>query len=86
MDAEKEFRTIMSNIDIDDPIELEEKTLDLRFRTKRLENDLILLRKTNGEIGNRVRQKKNPVELRLAEKIKSLENKLESKVINSFII
>ena len=37
MEVERDFRGIMQNVDIDDPIEMEEKTLDLRFRTKALE-------------------------------------------------
>lgn len=32
LDAEKDYRAIMSNVDIDDPIDLEEKALDLRYR------------------------------------------------------
>ena len=32
LDTEKEFRSIMQNIDIDDPLVLEERILDLRFR------------------------------------------------------
>lgn len=32
-DTEKQYREIMQNIDIDDPIELEEKILDLKYRT-----------------------------------------------------
>ena len=37
LEVEKDFRAIMSNVEIDDPIDLEEKTLDLRFRTKALD-------------------------------------------------
>ena len=37
LEVEKDFRAIMSNVDIDDPIDLDEKTLDLRFRTKALD-------------------------------------------------
>lgn len=48
LDAEQDFRAIMCNVDIDDPIDLEEKTLDLKFRTTRLNNELMLLRKVNG--------------------------------------
>ena len=33
LEAEIDFRNIMSNINIDDPIELEEKALDLRYRS-----------------------------------------------------
>lgn len=54
LEAEKDFKAIMCNVNIDDPIELEEKALDLRYRSRRIENELMLLRKTNGEIGNRV--------------------------------
>jgi Ca2+-binding EF-hand superfamily protein len=40
LEVEKQFRTMMADVNIDDPIELEEKALDLRYRTKRLERDL----------------------------------------------
>lgn len=55
LEVEKDFRAIMQNVNVDDPIDLEEKTLDLRFRTKALEQELLILRKTNGGLGNRVR-------------------------------
>jgi hypothetical protein len=55
LDIERDYRQIMCNVNIDDPIELEEKAIDLRFRTSRLESELMLLRKANGDIGNRVR-------------------------------
>jgi hypothetical protein len=38
----------MQNIDIDDPLELEEKILDLRYRSERLDNELEVLRETSG--------------------------------------
>ena len=44
LDTEKEFRSIMQNIDIDDPLVLEERILDLRFRAQRLEKELEVLR------------------------------------------
>lgn len=47
-DAEKEFRQIMQNIDIDDPLILEERILDLRFRSQRLDKELDILRETSG--------------------------------------
>jgi hypothetical protein len=57
LDDEKDFRAIMSNVDIDDPIDLEEKTLDLRYRARRLEDELMILRKASGQsfAGNRTR-------------------------------
>ena len=48
LDTEKEFRSIMQNIDIDDPLVLEERILDLRFRAQRLEKELEVLRETSG--------------------------------------
>lgn len=48
LDDEKDFRAIMCNVDIDDPIDLEEKTLDLRYRARRLEDELMMLRKASG--------------------------------------
>ncbi len=81
LDIERDFRKIMGTVNIDDPIELEEKALDLKFRTKRLENELMIMRKANGDIGNRVRgnNTKNPQHLKMVEKIKNLEEKLETK-------
>ena len=37
----------MGNVDVDDPIDLQEKTLDLRFRTKALDAELMILRKNS---------------------------------------
>jgi len=78
LEVEKDFRAIMQNVNVDDPIDLEEKTLDLRFRTKALEQELLILRKTNGGLGNRVRgdpQKKNQ-QAKMAGKIKNLEQEI----------
>jgi hypothetical protein len=60
---EKDFRMIMANINIDDPIDLEEKTLDLRYRIKRLETELAVLRPISGKFGNRTRQTTTEAEL-----------------------
>lgn len=82
--VEVDFRNIMSNINIDDPIELEEKTLDLKFRSRRLEQELMILRSKNGEIGNLARgaeARKRAMERKLAEKVKELESKFENKLM-----
>lgn len=81
LDIERDYRQIMCNVNIDDPIELEEKAIDLRFRTSRLESELMLLRKANGDIGNRVRGNngKNLQHRKMANKIKFLEEKLTAK-------
>jgi len=82
--VEVDFRNIMSDINIDDPIELEEKTLDLKFRSRRLEQELMILRSKNGEIGNLARgaeARKRAMERKLAEKVKELESKFENKLI-----
>ena len=47
-DTEKEYRNIMQNINIDDPLELEEKILDLRYRSLRLESELEIIKETSG--------------------------------------
>jgi hypothetical protein len=78
--AERDFRAIMCNVDIDDPIDLEEKTLDLRYRAKHLEKELMLLRAKAGE--SRVRgteTKKKAMEQRLAGKLKQLESGIQTK-------
>lgn len=81
LDVERDFRQIMCNVNIDDPIDLEEKAIDLKFRSSRLESELMLLRKANGDIGNRVRgnNSKNQHQVKMADKIKSLEDKLTAK-------
>eukprot|EP00347_Sterkiella_histriomuscorum_P000238 403376652 len=87
-DAEKEFRAIMQNIDIDDPLILEERILDLRFRSQRLERELEIMRETSGEeqgfnYKDRVRRKmKNPMQKKFADKILNLEERLNNKVSN----
>jgi hypothetical protein len=48
----------MSGIDIDDPLVVEERILDLRFRLRRLEADLELLRETKeADIGFDLKEK-----------------------------
>jgi hypothetical protein len=84
LEVEIDFRKMMAGINIDDPIELEEKALDLRYRTKRLERELNLLKRTNGDIGNRVRgadAKKKAQEAKMAERLKNLESELQAKKV-----
>jgi len=44
--AQKEYVSIMKNIDINDPLELEEKILDIQFNKRRLDNEVKVLRRT----------------------------------------
>jgi hypothetical protein len=66
-DAQKEYRQVMQNIDIDDPLVLEERILDLRYRSQRINKELEILREMSGnEQGfnykDRLKRKlKNPV-------------------------
>jgi hypothetical protein len=48
IDIQKEYNLIMQGINIDDPLVLEERILDLKFRLRRLENELEILRETRG--------------------------------------
>lgn len=48
LDLQKEYNYIIKGLNIDDPIELEERILDLRYRLKRLEKELNVLRETRG--------------------------------------
>ena len=41
---EQEYNEILSGLDIDDPIDLEEKILDLKFKLRRLNGELDVLR------------------------------------------
>lgn len=44
--AQKEYVNIMKNIDINDPLDLEEKILDIQFNKRRLENEVKIMRRT----------------------------------------
>lgn len=41
---EQEYNAILQGLDIDDPIDLEEKILDLKFKLRRLNGELDVLR------------------------------------------
>ncbi|CDW82059.1 ef hand family protein [Stylonychia lemnae] len=88
-DAEKEFRQIMQNVDIDDPLILEERILDLRYRSERIEKELEFLRETSAneqgiDLKERIRRKmKNPMEKKYANKILALESRLANKISNT---
>ena len=44
-DAQREYINAMGNIDINDPLDLEERILDLQFKKRRLDNEVRLMRK-----------------------------------------
>jgi len=44
--AQKEYVSVMKNIDINDPLELEEKILDIQFNKRRLDNEVKVMRRT----------------------------------------
>ena len=85
-DAQKEYRQVMQNIDIDDPLVLEERILDLRYRSQRIGKELEILRELSGnEQGfnhkDRLKRKmKNPVQKQFADKILTLEGRLQNKL------
>lgn len=69
-EAEREFRRILQDVaDVEDPLDLEERILDLRFKGRRLERELELLRAAG-------RPRKDPAHRRLAEKLLGLEARL----------
>ena len=72
----------MQGLDIEDPLILEERILDLRYRSRRLESELEVLKGTIGiEAGkSKVTVAKNPLQSKLAGKIKGLELKMEEKL------
>lgn len=73
----------MQGLDIDDPLILEERILDLRYRSRRLESELQVLKDTIGfEAGNlkSKNKSKNMMHSKLALKIKGLELKMTDKV------
>ena len=45
IDAQRNFIDIMKEIDISDPLELEERILDLQFKKRRLDNEVRLMRR-----------------------------------------
>lgn len=48
IDIRREYNAIMQGINIDDPLVLEEKILDLKFRTRYLIHELGILREARG--------------------------------------
>jgi len=44
--AQKEYVSIMKNLAINDPLELEEKILDIQFNKRRLDNEVKVMRRT----------------------------------------
>jgi hypothetical protein len=44
-DAQREFINAMGKIDINDPLDLEERILDVQFKKRRLDNEVRLMRK-----------------------------------------
>ena len=70
----------MQNVKIDDPIELEEKILDLQFWSKALEKEVKLQREKFGIPASKVKSiqemRWNPVEELLAQRVKKLEEKI----------
>lgn len=44
LEVEQQFNNILQGLDIDDPIDLEEKVLDLKFKLRRLNGELEVLR------------------------------------------
>lgn len=76
----------MQNLDIDDPLIMEERILDLKYRSQRIEQELEVLREMQGaEQGynykDRMKRKlKNPIERKYAEKILDLETRVQDKM------
>jgi hypothetical protein len=83
MEIRKEYKKIMENVKINDPIELEEKTLDLHFRNMALDT---AVKEKRGEFGisgvkvnESIGKKRNPLEELLSVKVKTLEDTLADK-------
>ena len=82
IEIRKEYKKIMENAKIENPLELEEKILDLYYRGKELEKEVKAKR---GEYGPVVEVKKdrtktrNPIEILFTEKIKKLETDIIQK-------
>lgn len=47
--AEADYQKIMGNVKINDPLVLEERSLDLQYRNRRLESELKVLRQSGGK-------------------------------------
>jgi hypothetical protein len=45
IDAQRNFIDIMKEIDVNDPLDLEERILDLQFKKRRLDNEVRLMRR-----------------------------------------
>ncbi len=90
VESQKEYKAIMQDINIDDPLILEERILDLKYRVKYLDKELHVLREANGEAGGMsykdlVKQKmRGPMQKKYADKIKLLEGRLTDKMKTTF--
>lgn len=45
LDAQGKFTDLMGDIDINDPLDLEERILDLQFKKRRLDNEVRVMRR-----------------------------------------
>jgi hypothetical protein len=45
IDSQRNFIDIMKEIDVNDPLDLEERILDLQFKKRRLDNEVRLMRR-----------------------------------------
>ncbi len=80
-EAQKEYKQIMSGMDVEDPLILEERILDLKYRTRLLESEMSVLKQTVGaDMLNGVNKGKGKASSKMAEKLIGLELKMNEKM------
>lgn len=78
LDAQGKFTDLMGDIDINDPLDLEERILDLQFKKRRLDNEVRVMRRQN-RTDNFFRNAKIKEEHKVvSERIKDLELKVKA--------
>lgn len=76
--AQNKYYEIMGELDIDDPLTLEERILDLQFRKRHLEKEVVLMRKQRKDQAVFLNKQKNEMQ-QVGKKIKEMEEKVKDK-------
>lgn len=76
-DAQREFINAMGKIDINDPLDLEERILDVQFKKRRLDNEVRLMRKQKNSDNYFKNQKIKEEHKLVARNIQDLQEKVK---------
>lgn len=77
LEVRKSYKAIMKDTNIDDPLDLEEKILDLTYRIKIIEKQVAKV--PDQLLKTAIEKKKNPLEKVLSDRVTELENKIIDK-------